>query len=76
LEPHTPREVWISGTLDPNFNHDVTDLWERKIHAIQQHASQIGEPEGLAARMRSRHTLDSTPENPRYEEVFRRIVFA
>jgi LmbE family N-acetylglucosaminyl deacetylase len=75
LMPHTPREVWICGTLDPNFTHDVTDLWERKIRAIQEHASQIGEPEALAERMRSRHTTDSTLENPRYEEVFRRIVF-
>lgn len=75
LAPHTPREVWISLTLEPNEHHDVTDLWERKIHAIQQHVSQIGDPEKLAERMRSRHTPDSTPEDPRYEEVFRRIVF-
>jgi LmbE family N-acetylglucosaminyl deacetylase len=75
LMPHTPREVWICGTLDPNFTHDVTDLWERKIRAIQEHASQIGEAEALAERMRSRHTTDTSLENPRYEEVFRRIVF-
>jgi LmbE family N-acetylglucosaminyl deacetylase len=56
--------------------HEVTDLWERKIFAIQQHASQIGDPDQLSERMRSRHTADSTPEAPRYEEVFRRIVFA
>jgi LmbE family N-acetylglucosaminyl deacetylase len=76
LMPHTPREVWISLTLDPNFRHDGTDLWDRKIGAIRQHASQIGDPQAMEARMRSRHTEDSTPENPRYEEVFRRIVFA
>jgi LmbE family N-acetylglucosaminyl deacetylase len=76
LQPHTPHEVWISGTLEPNVQHDVTDLWERKIRAIQQHASQIGDPDKLAERMRSRHTADSTLENPRYEEVFRRIILA
>ncbi len=76
LAAHTPREVWISLTLDPNERHDVTDLWERKIRAIQQHVSQVGDPEKLAERMRARHTLESTPEAPRYEEVFRRIVFA
>ncbi|MFM8320466.1 MAG: PIG-L deacetylase family protein [Chloroflexota bacterium] len=75
LMPHTPREVWISLTLEPNERHDVTDLWERKIAAIQQHASQIGDPEKLAERMRSRFTSDSSAEAPRYEEVFRRIVF-
>jgi LmbE family N-acetylglucosaminyl deacetylase len=75
LAPHTPREIWISLTLDPNERHDVTDLWERKIRAIQQHVSQIGDSNTLAERMRARHTTDSTPEAPRYEEVFRRIVF-
>lgn len=74
LQPHTPSEVWICGTLDPNFTHVVTDLWERKIRAVQQHASQIGDPEKLAQRLRSRHTPDTTLENPRYEEVFRRII--
>jgi LmbE family N-acetylglucosaminyl deacetylase len=76
LQPHTPREVWVCGTQDPNVYYEVTDLWERKIFAIQQHASQIGDPDQLSERMRSRHTADSTPEAPRYEEVFRRIVFA
>jgi len=75
LDPHQPREVWISLTLEPNERHDVTDLWGRKIRAIQQHASQVGDPDKLAERMRSRYTPDSTPEAPRYEEVFRRIVF-
>jgi LmbE family N-acetylglucosaminyl deacetylase len=73
LQPHTPSEVWISLTLEPNVHHDVTDLWERKIRAIQQHVSQVGDPAKLAERMRSRFTADSNAENPRYEEVFRRI---
>jgi LmbE family N-acetylglucosaminyl deacetylase len=75
LQPHSVREVWISGTLDPNFHHDVTDLWERKIKALYEHASQIGDPVAFTERMRSRHTPDSSPENPRYEEVFHRIIF-
>jgi LmbE family N-acetylglucosaminyl deacetylase len=75
LEPHTPREVWISLTLDPNMHIDVTDLWETKLQALYEHRSQIGDKEAFTDRMRKRHTPDSTPENPRYEEVFRRIVF-
>jgi len=73
LQPHTPREVWVSLTNDPTVRLDVTDLWETKIRALYQHRSQIGDPEKLAERMRSRRTADSTPENPRYEEAFRRI---
>jgi len=76
LEPHVVREVWICGTQEPNLHHDVTDLWEKKIRAILEHRSQISDVDDLAKRMRERRTEDSTPEAPRYEEVFRRIYLA
>ncbi|MEW5870810.1 MAG: PIG-L deacetylase family protein [Chloroflexota bacterium] len=76
LQPHSVREVWCSLTLDPNVRLDVTDLWETKLRALYEHKSQIGEPQALAARMRARHTSDSTPEAPRYEETFHRTVYA
>ena len=60
---------------NPNVILDVTDTWETKINALYEHKSQIGEPEKLAERMRERHTEDSTSENPRYEERFRRLLF-
>lgn len=75
LEPHTPREAWISLTSQPNVTMDVTAEWETKIRAIQQHKSQIGDPAKLEERIRARHTEDTTLENPRYEEKFRRLVF-
>ncbi len=74
LEPHAVREVWVSGTLQPNIHLDVTSHWETKINALYQHKSQIGDPDALAERMRKRLAPDSTPEYPRYEEVFRRII--
>lgn len=75
LEPHIVREVWVCGTLQPDVTLDVTDTWEIKLEALYEHKSQIGEPEKLAERMRSRRTSDSTPEKPRYEEKFRRLIF-
>ena len=74
LQPHTPREIWICGTREPNVCLDVTHLWERKIRALYAHKSQIGDPLAFEKRMRSRHTPDSTEEKPRYEESFRRIM--
>ncbi len=76
LEPHIVREVWVCGTLQPDVTLDVTDTWEIKIQALYEHKSQIGEPEKLAERMHNRRTPDSSPENPRYEEKFRRLVLA
>jgi LmbE family N-acetylglucosaminyl deacetylase len=62
--------------LQPDIHLDVTDQWETKITALYEHASQIGEPRALAERMRQRRKPDSTPEAPRYEEVFRRLILA
>ncbi len=76
LQPHTPREVWISGTQEPNIHVDVTEQWQTKLRALYEHASQIGEREAFTERMIKRHTEDSTPENPRYEETFRMIRLA
>jgi LmbE family N-acetylglucosaminyl deacetylase len=75
LEPHTPGEVWVSLTSQPTVVFDVTDIWETKLQALKEHKSQIGSPVKFEARMRSRHTEDSTDENPRYEEKFRVVKF-
>jgi LmbE family N-acetylglucosaminyl deacetylase len=74
LEPHIVREVWVCGTLSPDITLDVTEMWETKIRALYEHKSQIGEPEKLAERMRNRHTADSSPEQPHYEEKYRRLI--
>jgi len=74
LEPHIVHEVWVCGTLQPDTIMDVTDTWETKIQALYEHKSQIGDPEKLAQRMRDRRAADSTPEKPRYEEKFRRLI--
>ncbi|MFZ2097786.1 MAG: PIG-L deacetylase family protein [Anaerolineales bacterium] len=74
LEPHVVREVWVAGTLQPDVTLDVTETWEIKLNALFKHKSQIGEPEKFTERMRSRRAADSTPEHPRYEEKFRRLI--
>jgi LmbE family N-acetylglucosaminyl deacetylase len=76
LEPHNVREIWVSIPKEPNVSLDVTEYWDTKIRALHEHRSQIGEPQELEARMRSRRTADSTPEDPRYVEQFHRLVFS
>lgn len=75
LAPHEVQEVWFAGSQQPNYIMDITPWWEMKLRALLAHKSQIGEPEAFLARMRLRHTEDSTPEHPRYEERFRVIRF-
>ena len=74
LEPHIVREVWVSSPKEPTVSLDVTEHWETKIQALCEHKSQIPDPQALAERIRARHTSDSTLENPRYEEYFRRLI--
>ncbi len=76
LEPHIVHEVWVSLTSAPTMILDVTEFWDTKIHALFEHKSQIGEPKELDERMRARHTPDSTPENPRYVEAFKRLILS
>lgn len=75
LNPHHVKEVWISLPKEPNIFIDVTETWGLKINALLKHASQIGNQQEFIDRMRSRRTQDSTDENPRFEEQFRRVVF-
>jgi LmbE family N-acetylglucosaminyl deacetylase len=75
LQPHMPREIWVALTGQPNVTLDVTATWETKIRALKEHHSQIGDPAKLEERIRSRHTEDTSLENPRYEEKFRVIRY-
>ena len=52
LEPHPVREVWVSIPNEPNVTLDVTETWETKIRALQEHKSQIGDPEKFIERMK------------------------
>src|SRR5829696_4946566 len=73
--PHMPREIWCSLTIQPNVVIDVTETWPLKLEALLQHQSQIGDIETFKERMKSRRAEESTDENPRYEEKFRRIIY-
>jgi LmbE family N-acetylglucosaminyl deacetylase len=74
LEPHNVREVWVSGSLQPNTIIDVTAFWDIKLKALHEHKTQIGDAEEFNKRMRSRIAKGSTLEAPRYEEKYRKIV--
>jgi len=76
FQPHMPKEVWCSLTMQPNTTVDVTKTWDIKLQAILEHKSQMQDVEKLLERFRSRHTEDSTDENPRYEENFRVVKYS
>ena len=75
-EPHMPKEVWCSLSMQPNVTLDITETWPIKLEALLQHKTQIGDIEKFKERMKSRRTEDSTDENPRYEEKFRVVKYS
>jgi LmbE family N-acetylglucosaminyl deacetylase len=75
-QPHMPREIWCSLTNQPTVVLDVTETWPVKLEALLNHKTQIGDVDKFKERMRSRHTEQSTAENPRYEEKFRVVKYS
>jgi len=69
LEPHKVGEVLLWNSNRPNFDVDVTDLVDLKIHALSAHVSQFGEQSDFAAFSRDRWRN----EDGRYLERFRRL---
>jgi LmbE family N-acetylglucosaminyl deacetylase len=74
LEAWTVREIWISG--GPGMDHyvDVTDAFDRKIAALQAHASQVADHADLPGMLRdwlSRNATNGGLPADRLAESFR-----
>jgi LmbE family N-acetylglucosaminyl deacetylase len=52
LEPHAVSEIWMMAAPGTNRVVDVTDTFDRKLAALLCHRSQVGDGEGLEARLR------------------------
>ncbi|MGA9396685.1 MAG: PIG-L deacetylase family protein [Anaerolineaceae bacterium] len=74
-EPHQVKELWLSIPADANTVIDVTEYWNLKVDAISKHQSQIGAEIKMRKRMLNRRHPQSTPEQPRFDERFKRIIF-
>lgn len=54
LEPHKVAELWMYGSEAPDTFIDISATFDKKIHALKAHASQVGTGETLEERMRER----------------------
>jgi LmbE family N-acetylglucosaminyl deacetylase len=75
FQPHMPKEVWCALTTQSNTVLDITETWPVKLQALLEHKSQIGDVDKFKERMKTRHTEDSSDENPRFEEKFRVVKY-
>ncbi|MGI8927247.1 MAG: PIG-L deacetylase family protein [Tepidiformaceae bacterium] len=69
LEPHKVREVLLWSSNQPNFDVDISDNVDGKIHALTAHVTQFGNRENFIEFVRERWKA----EDGRYLEQFRRI---
>ncbi len=51
LEPWVVREIWFSGSPNPDHAVDITDVFDRKLEALKSHVTQTGHIE-LEERIR------------------------
>jgi LmbE family N-acetylglucosaminyl deacetylase len=73
--PHRVREVWLSGTLEPDTWVDIEAALERKAQALACHESQLGDAgEWLRSAVEQRARDAGARSGHRYAEAFRRIV--
>ena len=74
LEPHAPKEIWMSLTHEPNVWVEVNDTIDIKLAALREHKSQVKEPEALEKRIRDRLRRPEM-DGEFYAEGFRVIRF-
>jgi len=74
LEPHSPKEVWMSQTNEPNVWVEVNDTIDVKLAALREHRSQIKDPGDLEKRIRDRMRRPEM-DGEFYAEGFRVIKF-
>ncbi len=72
LEPHFPKEVWLSVPNEPNQWVHVNETMDIKLAALREHKSQIKDPVELEKRIRSR-LKRADLEGEVYAEAFRVI---
>jgi LmbE family N-acetylglucosaminyl deacetylase len=73
LAPHKVLDVFLIFSDQPNYWVDISDTVEKKIKALQAHASQIGDPDELAERIYERTRVTAEKVSFEYGEAFRRV---
>jgi LmbE family N-acetylglucosaminyl deacetylase len=74
LEAFKVLDILLTGTNEPNYAVDISDVWELKLDSIRAHTSQIKEPEALGERMGSWAKSAGEPYGYGMAELFRRIT--
>ncbi|HSX15864.1 MAG TPA: PIG-L deacetylase family protein [Candidatus Saccharimonadales bacterium] len=73
LEPHKTPTLLLVNFEKPNYYVDITDVMQAKLDALCAHTSQISNPEGASALVRSWAEAAGKASGVHYAEGFVRI---
>ena len=74
LPAHAVRRLYLFWTNHPDAWVDISTTLERKLAALAEHRSQIGDPAGLAARIRSWASEEGVAIGVAAAEALRRVI--
>lgn len=74
LKPHKVREILLWGAQEPNHWVDIGPAIDKKVAALSQHKSQIGDHDKLRERMAERAGHLGEKKGIAMAEAFRRIT--
>ena len=74
LEPWPVPELWLWGTLHPDYWVDTSATIERKVAALHHHESQISDFAALEERLRQGARETGEPHGMDYAEAFKRLL--
>jgi LmbE family N-acetylglucosaminyl deacetylase len=74
LAPHKVKQVFITGSLEPDVFVDVSATLSLKSRALKAHRSQVGKGEWVDQLLKAWALRDGKRGGLRYAEAFRRMV--
>ena len=74
LEPWSVPELWLWGTLQPDYWVDTSATIARKLAALRHHESQISDFAALDERLRQGARETGEPHGMAYAEAFKRLL--
>ena len=74
LPPHKVKQVFITGSLEPDVFVDIGATLALKSRALKAHRSQVGKGEWVDQLLRAWAVRDGKRGGVRYAEAFRRMV--
>jgi LmbE family N-acetylglucosaminyl deacetylase len=74
LPPHKVKQVFISGSLEPDVFVDIARTLAAKCRALKAHRSQVGKGEWVDQLLQAWAIRDGKRGGLRYAEAFRRMV--